>query len=371
MMIARMHAVPGRIAAALLCLSTVGPSGALADSPDSLITAAKAEGSLTLIAYNRDWCGYGEAIDAFKTKYGLAINEINPRANAGEVLEALRANKDNTGSQAPDVIEIGAAFGAIAKQEGLLLPYRAALWDAIPEDAKDADGYWYGETFGVMAFEINADIVKTIPEDWNDLLKPDYAHSIGVTSDPRTSNQALQAIYAAGIAATGGEGAQAAEAGIAFFKELVSRGNFVSANANAAAIAQGTTPITIRWDFLALGEKEALAGNPEIAVVIPKSGTVAGMNAYAISAAAPHPNAAKLWVDYLNSDEGQLNFIRHRCHPARFDGLRADGKIPADLLAALPPTDAYATAARPSLEALAAAKDVIVKSWLNVIGADK
>ena len=44
-----------------------------------LIKAAKAEGTLTTIALPHDWCNYGEAIETFKAKYGLAGQRAEPR----------------------------------------------------------------------------------------------------------------------------------------------------------------------------------------------------------------------------------------------------------------------------------------------------
>ena len=70
---------------------------------------------------------------------------------------------------------------------------------------------------------------------------------------------------------------------------------------------------------------------------MPKSGVVAGVYVQAISAYAPHPNAAKLWLEHLYSDEGQIGWLKGYCHPIRFNNLVAAGKVPADLLAALPP----------------------------------
>ena len=72
---------------------------------------------------------------------------------------------------------------------------------------------------------------------------------------------------------------------------------------------------------------------------MPKTGVVAGVYVQAISAYAPHPNAAKLWLEYLYSDEGQLGWLKGYCHPIRFDDLAKNGKIPADMLAKLPPAD--------------------------------
>ena len=89
---------------------------ASAGNMDALIAAAKAEGTLTTIALPHDWCNYGEVIDGFKSKYGLEVNELNPDAGSGDEVEAIKANKDNKGPQAPDVIDVGFAFGDSSKR---------------------------------------------------------------------------------------------------------------------------------------------------------------------------------------------------------------------------------------------------------------
>ena len=63
-------------------------------------------------------------IDGFKAKYGLTVNELNPDAGSGDEIEAIKANKGNTGPQAPDVIDVGLSFGPSAKADGLLQPYK-------------------------------------------------------------------------------------------------------------------------------------------------------------------------------------------------------------------------------------------------------
>ena len=70
---------------------------------------------LTTIALPHDWCNYGEVIDGFKAKYGIKVNELNPDAGSGDEIEAIKANKDNKGPQAPDVIDVGLSFGPSAK----------------------------------------------------------------------------------------------------------------------------------------------------------------------------------------------------------------------------------------------------------------
>ena len=73
-------------------------------------------------------------IEGFKAKYGLEVNELNPDAGSADEIEAITANKGNTGPQAPDVIDVGLSFGPAAKDEGLLQPYKVSTWDTIPDE---------------------------------------------------------------------------------------------------------------------------------------------------------------------------------------------------------------------------------------------
>ena len=356
--------------ASISALAVLAAGSASAQAPADLVAAAKTEGQLTVIALPHDWCGYGAMIDGFKTAYGLKVNELNPDAGSGDEVEAIRANKGNKGPQAPDVIDVGLSFGPTAKAEGLLAPFKVPTWDSIPADQKDADGAWYGDYYGVLAFEVNKDIVKTPPTDWSDLLGADYANSVALAGDPRASNQAILAVYAAGLGKAGSDPTKASEAGLDFFSQLNKKGNFVPTVGKAASVAQGATPIVVRWDYNALSDRDTLKGNPPIDVVVPKTGVVAGVYVQAISAFAPHPNAAKLWMDYVYSDEGQLAYLKGYCHPIRFQALVKDGKVPNDLMAKLPPAEAYAHAVFPSLADQDLAKKVITTNWDKVVGAN-
>src|SRR5437870_10036143 len=178
---------------------------------DRLVAAAKQEGQLTVIALPHDWCGYGDVINGYKQKYGLRVNELNPDAGSGDEIEAIKANKGNMGPQAPDVIDVGLGFGPAAKKDGLLQSYKVSTWDTIPNEAKDAEGYWYGDYYGVLAFEINTSVVKKVPADWADLLAADYKGAVSLAGDPRTPNQPIQAVYAAGLAQSNGDATKAAD----------------------------------------------------------------------------------------------------------------------------------------------------------------
>lgn len=334
----------------------------------ALIDAAKKEGQLTVIALPRDWVNYGEMIDTFSKKYGLTVNELNPDGSSGEEIEAIRANKDNKGPQAPDVVDVGLSFGPTAKKEGLLMNYKVSTWASIPADVKDADGAWYGDYYGALAFEYNKSIIKTPPKDWADLLKPEFKGKFALAGDPRSANQAIMTVVAAGLANKGS--LTDAKAGLAFFDKLNKAGNFVPLIAVPGTIASGETPITVRWDYNALANRDKSAGNPEIGVTLPATGVVAGVYIQAISAYAPHPNAAKLWMEFLYSDEGQIIWLKGYGHPIRFNDLAKRKVIPADVAAKLPPSEAYAKIVFPTLDQQEALKAQIADGWDKVVGVE-
>jgi putative spermidine/putrescine transport system substrate-binding protein len=344
---------------------------AYAEPTAELIEAAKKEGMLTTIALPHDWCGYGAVIDGFKKKYPeITVNELNPDAGSADEVEAIKANKDNKGPQAPDVVDVGLAFGPQMKAEGLLQPYKVSTWDEIPENVKDAEGYWYGDYYGVMSLLVNKDLVTNTPADWSDLLKPEYAGQVALAGDPRASNQAILGVLAAGMASGAAAGKDAGEAGLKYFGEMNKAGNFVPVIGKSGTLAQGATPIVVMWDYNALAAKDTLAGNPPVEVVVPASGVLAGVYVQGISAYAPHPNAAKLWMEYLYSDEGQLAWLKGYCHPARFNAMVKAGKVPQELLDALPPAESYEKAYFPTLEEVDANKAAVTAGWDSVVGAN-
>ncbi|MDQ2964766.1 MAG: extracellular solute-binding protein [Chloroflexota bacterium] len=330
----------------------------------ALIVAAKAEGTVTTIALPHDWCNYGEMFDGFKAKYGLAVNELNPDAGSGDEIAAIKANQGSTGPQAPDVIDVGITFGDLAKGEDLIQPYKVQTWDTIDAAFKDPDGYWYGDYYSVLTFEVNKAIVTNTPKDWADLLKADYKSQVALAGDPRQSSQAYNAVYASALA--NGGSLDNAQPGLDFFKKLNTAGNFVPVIAKPGTIDQGATPITIRWAYNALSHRDLAAGNPEIEVVVPATGKFQGVYVQAISKYAPHPNAAKLWMEYLYSDEGQAHWLKGYCHTTRLADLKARG-VSSDLVAKLPD---IAGAVYPNAAQAAAAKKLITENWDKVVGVD-
>jgi putative spermidine/putrescine transport system substrate-binding protein len=189
-----------------------------------------------------------------------------------------------------------------------------------------------------------------------------------MAGDPRASAQAIQSVQAAALA--NGGSLDDAQPGLDFFKQLNDAGNFVPVIAETGTLAQGETPIVIQWDYNGLAARDSLAGNPPVEVVVPSSAVFAGVYVQAISAYAPHPNAAKLWMEFLYSDEGQLIWLEGYCHPIRFNDMVERGVVPQELLDRLPTPELYAEAVFPTEAQLTAARELITTQWDTVVGAD-
>ncbi len=332
------------------------------NSATTLIEAAQQEGSLNVIALARNWCNYGEIIDGFKAKYGIQVNELNPEGGSADEIQAILDTKGNS-EQAPDVIDIGPGFAESNKS--LFQQYKVSTWETIPNSAKNSDGYWYGDYYGLIAFVVNTDIQPEIPRDWLDLLNPAYKGQIAF-GDPHFSNEAIMTIYAASLA--NGGSLDNARPGLDFFARLNEIGNLADLGSTTELVGTGETPIRITWDYLALESIDVWNGNPKTKLVIPASGRIAGTYVQAISVYAPHPNAAKLWMEYLYSDEGQLLFMMGYCHPIREADLRARNIIPSNLAAKVPDTFG---ASFPSSDQAAQATNLISGQWDLTIGEIK
>ncbi len=326
---------------------------------DKLVALAKKEGRLNTIALPPDWANYGEIMQRFTQKYGIRINNASPNASSAEELQAVRSLKGQR--RAPDVLDIGPSFAIQGKQEGLFAPYKVQTWDTIPAGMKDPDGYWYADYFGVIAFGVNRNVVKAAPKRWADLKRPEYKGRIALNGDPRRAAAAFAGVWAAALA--NGGSLDDITPGIEFFAELKKLGNFIPVDATPATVQSGQTPITIDWDYLQLGYSKEFAGKLTWEVYVPEDGVFGNYYCQAISAYAPNPHAARLWEEFLYSDEGQLLWLKGFAHPARFDDLLRRNAIPQDLLAKLPPAEPYRRVRFPSLDQTKKAQETVAKLW--------
>ncbi len=350
-----------------------GYNGAVVSSvPADLVAACQKEGMLTIIATPPNWANYGEIFADFEATVGSSVqlNSLDPNAGSSDELAAIVANKGNKGPQAPDIVDVGYAYGAQGVAAGDYQPYEGTYWSKLPSNTlgiatSDPNGMWTTGYYGIMVFETNTAVVKNPPKNWSDLLKPDYKGQVALAGDPQSSNQAIQAVYAAALA--NGGSLDNAQPGLDFFKKLNAAGNFVPVIAKVGTIAQGATPIELAWNYNALGDQQSLAGNPPIEIDYP-SPSIGGAYVQAISAYAPHLNCAKVWMEIIHSDQGQLAWIKGGASGVSEADMISRGAIPADVLKTLPDPKILAAAVAPTVAQLTAAKTLITGGWLSSVG---
>jgi putative spermidine/putrescine transport system substrate-binding protein len=289
--------------------------------------------------------------------------QLNTNGSSAEENQAVKSLKGQ--DRAPDVLDVGPSFAAEGKTGGLYANYKNSQWDTVPDDLKDADGAWVGDYWGAVSLGANTK-VAALPATWADLKKPEYKGKVALNGDPRESGSAFAAVFAASVA--NGGSLDDIQPGIDFFKELKDMGNFITVDATPATVANGQTPVTIDWDYLQLAYGSEFKSNISWEVTVPSDAAVGNFYCQAINAEAPNPFAARLWQEFLYSDEGQLLWLKGFSHPARFQDLSDRGVIPQELLDALPSADLYTDVQFPTPEQNDAATQVIADGWDAVGG---
>ncbi|MCZ4559021.1 putative spermidine/putrescine transport system substrate-binding protein [Rhodococcus sp. OK611] len=329
---------------------------------DGLIAAAKQEGKLNAIALPRDWANYGEIIDTFEAKYGIDVEVENPDASSQDEINAATSRKGQ--DRSPDVLDVGHTFGISASEQGVLAPYRVQAFGDIPEGQKDAAAAWYNDMGGYVSIGCDARVVKC-PKTFAELLDPQYKGMVALTGNPTQSASAFSAVYAAALA-NGGSFDNIAP-GLDYFARLSEVGNFNPVESTPATIQKGETPISVNWDYLNAGYRDALRDKGvDWQVSIPADGLFAQFYSQGIVKWAPHPAAARLWQEFLYSPEGQNLWLKGYARPVLMPAMEKAGTLDATLAARLPEVDADAPVF-PAEEQSTKAKDVVSRGWGSVL----
>lgn len=325
----------------------------------TLATNAKKEGKLQAIGIPPEWADYKDILAGYAAKYVTVQYQAEAEYSSAQELQVF---KNSIHHPHGDIADVGFKFGPEAIQQGLVTPYKHTYWNEIDASLKDPDGNWCTEYWGTQAFVINTDIVKNPPASFKDLLSNSYPNMVGIDGDPRQANDAFIAVYSAALAQSGS--INDIQPGISYFAQLKKKGNFTSARANIANVTKGEVAIGIMWDYLGLGFRDQLAGKPNLSVVIPSDGSIAGPYVSIVNKTAPDPFAGRLWIEYIFSDEGQLYFLKGYAHPARYQNLVSAGKVPAELAAKLPAAEQYSTVKFVTDQSLlATAANTVTTNW--------
>ena len=360
--LAGLAAVGGSLAA---CGGSPKSAASVGTTAQEILAGAKKEGMVQLIATPADWANYGSQFAAFTKKYGIKAPVATPDASSADELTAVKNLKGQ--STQPDVIDIGYSFTKKASGQNLIAPYKPANFDAIPADLKDPEGMWVGAYYGVVQVGTNTAVVEA-PKTWDDLLDPKYKGKVALPGDPRKGASSIAAVIAAALAHGGS--LDNIQPGIDFFEKLAKAGNLVSITSPVSALSTGQAAVVLDWNYNFLGMADELKKSGiTLDAKTFADGVFGNYYAQPVVADSPHPNSARLWVDWLTSDEGSELFALGGGVPARFVELKKAGKLSAEALAKLPDADVIAKIKFPTIAQGEAASKLIVDQWGQKVAA--
>lgn len=272
---------------------------------NALIKAAQDEGTLNINIALRNWANYGEAIDTFQAAFGIRIVNDNPDGNSSYAINAI---KTALPQNQPDVINIGASRipdTVDSSGKSLFTPYQVQTWSDIPELWREPTGLWFGGYQGQVVIGYDTKL-KVAPKSFTDVLNPMYEKVVGMGSDPRAGQSSLTTVMAASVA--NGGSLSNVRPGIEFFRQLKKVGNLSGASTSASLIATGSIKVWFEFSFNAPGTIQmGKQVGKRIAYVKPSDAAVLGTPyVFGVNAKAPHPAAARLWVEYLLSQNKGL-----------------------------------------------------------------
>jgi putative spermidine/putrescine transport system substrate-binding protein len=299
---------------------------------EALAAAATKEGALNVIALPPDWANYGAILDAFKKKYPqIKVTSAQPDATSKDEINAANTLKGQP--TAPDVFDVGQAVAN--SNSAMFAPYKVATFADVPDNLKDPNGLWVNDYGGYMSIGYNAKVVPA-PATVADLLKPEYKGKVALNGDPTAAGAAFGGVMMASLA--NGGSADDISPGVEFFKKLKAAGNFLPVDPSPATIKAGQTPVVFDWDYLNVAQGKSLQGtNIDWKTVVPQNAVYGGYYVQAINKGAPHPAAARLWQEFLYSDQGQNLWLAGGARPVRADAMTKAGTVDKTALGALPP----------------------------------
>jgi iron(III) transport system substrate-binding protein len=268
-------------------------------------------------------------------------------AGAGKLMAKIAAERES-GKMLADVLwtsEVPDFYQL--KQQGMLLPYVPADIKAVLNPLPDYDGSFTAVRLGTLGIAYNTRVVKEAPKTWSDLQKPVYKGAFGI-ANPALSGTAFMSVAVL-----------EKQFGWKFFETLRANGAKMGQGSGQVVddTASGELAASLAVDYITLdkidkGATLALAYPPEM-LVIPSPIT--------IFKASPNVEAAKKFVDFVLSMEGQTIIANEGTLP-----VRGDVKVPERYK--LPTVeDAVKRAMKVDYPQMMADKETIIKKFASIM----
>jgi len=300
------------IATAALALAMTAPAG-----------AQEAKGKLVLYTSQPERDA-AQTVAAFRRVQPNVDVEVF-RSGTTEVMAKLAAEFAG-GQPKPDVLLIADAASMEAlKADGRLQPYKEAKVDGLAAGSFDSDRTYFGSKLITTGIVVNT-AAKSRPTSWADLAKPEYKGQVAMPSP----------LYSGAAAIMLGTMTTRSDLGWKYFEQLA--GSAIAVRGNGAvlnAVASGEKAYGVLVDFMAFNAKAK--GSP-VDFVFPAEGLPAVTEPVAILKTTQNAAAARAFVDFILSDDGQKLAVSMGYIPARAS-VGMPSWLPAGTKINLMPTD--------------------------------
>lgn len=277
-------------ATTFLLSALMGSPTLAADSPN--YEKARREGEVRWYTTNIIDTGVIPIITAFEKRYP-GVKVIYSRGDSPQTVVKI-LNEAKAGRLEADVVG-GTGTSAPLQKAGLLTTYKVMNWDAIPAERKDPNGYWTSNILYFHTPAVNTDLVKAadIPAKLEDLLAPKWKGKIAWS----TSSLGGPAFIGSVLVGMG------QEKGMEFLRKLAKQEIInLGVSARAAVERVSASEYAVALGILNFhAQIDADKGAP--IRWLPLEPVLGTFSVEAVLKDAPRPNAARLFVDFLMSED--------------------------------------------------------------------
>ena len=286
------------LCACLALFLTAGGASAQMTKPE-IVDAAKKEGKV--VFYTTGFKDINTKIaEGFKEKFGISVEWL---FLGTEALIGKFTSEFQLGAPSADVLWISSVPVSLRK-EGYLAQYHSSEIAAIPKSVLEVfnkpNGYWYPGIMVLYVIGVNTKHVPMAeaPKSWKDLTDPRFKDKI-IYADPNFSGDVLRVISTIGTKLHNWD----------FYEKFAANNPMIVRGHGQVQtfLESGERPIAGEQGHQRL-LKSKNKGNP-IETVWPEEGIIVSPWSFAISKKAPHPNAARLLIDYMLTQKVQQMFV--------------------------------------------------------------
>jgi iron(III) transport system substrate-binding protein len=292
--------------AATICMA---PPSQASDNMNGIIAAAKQEGSVSLYTSlpSEDLT---PVIKGFERKYGIKV--VTWRSSAVNILQRI-ISEAGAKTYKADLAQIQTENMEALSREKLLLPVDSPVFKDLVPGAVQKQHEWAIAQITLYIAAYNTNLIKKadLPHSYKDLLDPKWKGKIGIESTDSSWFQSLSEHL--------GDG----DAGINLFRDIKAK-NGISVRTGHSLLANlvvaGEVPLALNvYQYKVIQLKRDGAPIDWFAL----EPTLASTNAIGILQHAVHPNAARLFYEFMLT-EGQESM-------ARADNVPSNTKVASPL----------------------------------------